>query len=173
MENEKLLTKRFWITTLIFLVVFLTVLITTAKTVWNFCIELIMYDNPRVESFSEFSYTEKIGPIILMVVFIVVVLGLSYFLAKAIFCILFINNIEAYEQAQREESLNNKLAATVSLINQGFTGNRVIIIQQWEGINTNLDYNVNYFLQKFEDKITIVDQKIDKDKVMISFKLKS
>lgn len=58
------------------------------------------------------------------------------------------------------------------LIEVGFTGKRVVIIKKWSDIDTDLQFNINYFLKKFEDKIDIVDQKFENHRVFITFKIK-
>ena len=171
MENEKLLIKRSKITTLFFIIISVLVIALAAKPAWNFVFELARYET-WANSFSELPRFEKGAAIFLMFILFMVALGISYLLARTMFCILFIKHIDIYRQAQTEKNLNEHLAVTEDLINQDFHGCRVAIVQEWNDVDTNLQYNVNYFLKKFTEKIVIVDIKKQKNKVMIYFKMK-
>lgn len=68
--------------------------------------------------------------------------------------------------------LDNYFLNEKELIEAGFTGKRVVIIKKWIDIDTDLQFNINYFLKKFEDKVDIVDQKFKDHMVLITFKIK-
>lgn len=179
MENEKLLAKRVRITALIFVVIIAIVMTMAAKPVWNFLLQQHLYET-GVNSYAELPPVEMGFFNWAMFLIIALTLGISYLLARAIFYILFINHIDIYQQAQIacrqkkiEKVLDEKFAFAENLIDQGFKGERVILISDGEdSIDIGIQYRINYFLKKFEEKIVIVDKKIDKNTVLISFKLK-
>ncbi len=105
-------------------------------------------------------------------VLLIVFFSLSWFISSFIISALPVDAWEKEERIENEKALNSRLASTTHLVSQGFKGKRTAIIKEWDNVDTNLEFNINYFLKKFEDKINIVDQKIYKHKVLITFKIK-
>ncbi len=105
-------------------------------------------------------------------VLIILFFAISWIVSSLIMSAFKVDAWEKEERRESEKALNRRLKWITELVSQGFKGKRTAIIKEWGDVDTNLEYNINYFLKEFEDKIDIIDQKLNKHKALITFKLK-